>query len=164
MVVADRGLGTEVTRTCRPVGNLLLPGTPVHCAIIVWHWEIDPCRKKRKKRIDAQYTVSYGNSFPLPQGSADPTYKDDTDAFNDPGWNPFVQNYEVPVPPGMSPAQFDEAVQKSGNGYSQGPYNLLGPNSNTAAHNSVRGAGGSLPQHPLAVGQPPSNGGASGSW
>lgn len=72
------------------------------------------------------------------------TYIDDRNAFIYPGGG--NTNYLIPVPNGMTQAQFDAGVTAWGNQYSQGTYNLLlGPNSNTAAYNIIFGAGGKPP-------------------
>lgn len=149
--------GLEVTMTCRPVSAAGFAGLskPVHCAVVVWHWETDSCGKRRKV-IDAQYSVAGGGTSPLPQGSSHDTFQNDRNAFNNPGGN--NTNYNISPPPWMNQRQFDQAVQGVGNSYSQGQYNYTtpwnGPNSNTAAHNITTGAGGDVPQVPGMWGQP----------
>jgi hypothetical protein len=53
----------------------------------------------------------------------------------------------------MSSQDFDDAVRSIGYNYSQDPYRLTGPNSNTAANNIIENAGGNVPNVPGAVGQ-----------
>ena len=146
-------LGLEVTMTCRPVAAFAAIGmtAPVHCAVIVWHWEM--CGGTRTKVIDAQYSLPGGGTSPA--GPGDPTFQGDRNAFNsNPGPYGATQNYPVPPPPGMSQSDWDNAVINSGNNYSQGPYfPVPGPNSNTAANNIIMNAGGTPPNVPGAWGQ-----------
>ncbi len=145
--------GLNVTMTCRPVkmfGKLGL-SKPVHCGVFVWHWEVH-CGKKYKI-IDSQFSLPGGGTAPT-NDPANQTYQDDRTAFNNPGGN--NTNYDIPVPPQYSTsAAFDQAVTDSGNKYKQGPYELpgFGPNSNTAAHGIVSGAGGDPPEVPGAWSQ-----------
>ena len=136
--------GLDVTMTCRPVAAFGAVGmsSPVHCAVIVWHY--DECGRKV---IDAQYTVPGAGTSPT-RKPTDPTYAADRRAFGSgPG------NYPIPAPPGMSQGDWDRAVMNSGNNYSQGPYfPVPGPNSNTAAGNIITNAGGTVPSVPGALG------------
>jgi len=145
-------VGLETTMTCRPLANFASKATgwPIHCSDFVWHWETDPCTGVKYKVIDAQFSLPGGATRP----TADPknqTYVDDRDAFNNPGG--YSHNYDISPPSSESQSAFDQAVTNSGNSYSQGPYGLTGPNSNTAANNIIVGAGGTPPQVPGAVGQ-----------
>jgi hypothetical protein len=145
-------MGLEVTMTCRPLANPLsrLIGTPRHCSVIVWHWEKNPCSKSgRKKVIDHQYSLPGGGTAPTKDPN-NQTYKDDRNAFNNPGG--YNTNYDIPPPAGTSQSAFDNAVTNSGNNYSQGTYMLpgYGPNSNSAANNIIQNAGGTTPDVPGA--------------
>ena len=145
--------GLEVTMTCRPlelVGTLGL-SKPAHCGDFVWHWETDPCTGKKKKVIDAQFSLPGGQRKPAETKPNNPSYLHDRDAFYNPGDN--NTNYDIPPPPGMSQSDFDKAVTDKGNEYVQGPYSLLGPNSNTAADHIISSQGGAVPDVPGAVGQ-----------
>ncbi|MFY9260522.1 MAG: hypothetical protein WAO71_08455 [Gallionella sp.] len=148
--------------TCRPVGIFASMGfsKPVHCATFVWHWESSAC-DVRQKKIDAQYSLSWGRNKPLPQWSSHDTYYDDRKAFNGSG-----DNYLINPPSGMSQQQFDQATIRAGSTYSQGAYSLpgFGPNSNTSANDIITNAGGVPPDISGAAGQhyslpPPSVGG-----
>lgn len=139
-------LGLEVTLTCRTVGLFGRIGlsSPIHCAVFVWHWETDQsakCNCSKKKVIDAQYSLAGGGTKPTDDPN-NQTYKDDRLAFSN-----GSSNFVIPVPSGMSQSGFDQATIKSGNGYSQGTYMPpgYGPNSNSAAFNIIRGAGGVPP-------------------
>ncbi len=136
--------GLEVTMTCRPLN--LIPWKK-HCAVVVWHENECGIRI-----IDDQYSLSMGNSSPTDAENADDTYNIDRDGFENP--RPGVENYEIPVPP-IFPSQddFDNTVRRNGDSYSQGPYRLLGPNSNTAADNIIERSGGTVPNVPSAPGQ-----------
>jgi len=136
--------GLEVTMTCRPLN--LIPWKK-HCAVIVWHK--NECGIMI---IDDQYSLSMGNSSPTDEKNVDDTYDIDRDAFENP--QPGDENYEIPFPP-IFPSQtaFDNAVRHNGDNYSQGPYRLLGPNSNTAADNIIEKSGGTVPDVPSAPGQ-----------
>ena len=143
-------LGLEVTMTCRTVTgfNLLGYSKPVHCAVFVWHWVIDPCTGKKTKKIDAQYSLPGGANAPTTDPNND-TFKNDRSTFNDPVGS---TNYPISPPSGMSQDQFDSNVTNSGNNYSQGTYMPpgFGPNSNTAANNIILNGGGTPPQVPGA--------------
>ena len=146
-------LGLETTMTCRPVklfGKLGL-SQPVHCAVIVWHSKA-LCDGKKVKVIDAQYSLPGGGTSPTKDPN-NPTFRDDREAFNNPGGT--NSNYDIAPPPGVSQSDFDRAVTNSGNHYSQGTYMPpgYGPNSNTAAHNIITNAGGTPPDVPGAWGQ-----------
>jgi RHS repeat-associated protein len=141
--------GLYVTMVCRPL-SIPIAGTLgyVHCAVFVWH--IDKCFNVV---IDKQFSLRWGDQQPLPQGSGDPTYIDDRNAFFNlgKGGNGY---YLIPPPPGMNQKQFDQAVIKAGDSYKQGPYDpLRGPNSNTAADNIIERGGGKVPDVPRAPGQ-----------
>ncbi|MCP4494355.1 MAG: RHS repeat-associated core domain-containing protein, partial [Gammaproteobacteria bacterium] len=139
--------GLEVTMNCRPLSGLEFTGAK-HCSVIVWHWGDDGCGN-RKKVIDAQYSLSFGNTSPA--NTAPDTFQDDTDAFNSGNGN-----HEIPVPSGMTQDEFDQSVQNSGNSYTQGAYDptgTFGPNSNTAADNIIENGGGTVPDVSGAVGQ-----------
>ncbi|GGA37703.1 RHS repeat-associated core domain-containing protein [Dyella nitratireducens] len=144
--------GLNVTMTCRPLSALAILGwtTPKHCGDFVWHWATDPCTGKKYKVIDSQYSLPGFATAP----TTDPnnqTYIDDRAAFNNPGG--ANSNYDIPPPPGMTQAQFDQSVTNWGNQYSQGDYRLFpGPNSNTAAYDIIFGAGGNPPDVPDAPG------------
>ncbi|MHB1140647.1 MAG: RHS repeat-associated core domain-containing protein [Sulfuricaulis sp.] len=142
--------GLETTLVCRPVdlvGDIGL-SKPVHCSVIVWHWE-EKCGKKVRV-IDAQYSLPGGAQNPTTDRK-NQTYIDDRNAFNNPGGNNNL--YDIPPPPGMSQSAFDQNVISSGNTYSQGPYWPTGPNSNTTAFDIIRNAGGTPPTVPGAWGQ-----------
>jgi RHS repeat-associated protein len=146
-------LGLDTTMTCRPVklfGNLGL-SEPVHCSVIVWHWEAG-CDGKKRKIIDGQYSLLGGGTSPTTDPN-NPTFQDDRNAFNNPGGS--NTNYNIPAPPGTSQSDFDRAVMNSGSNYSQGTYMPpgYGPNSNTAANNIIQNAGGTPPNVPGAWGQ-----------
>ncbi|MBU1306642.1 MAG: hypothetical protein KKF33_14125 [Alphaproteobacteria bacterium] len=150
--------GLEVTMTCRPL-SLLPPGMakPVHCAVIVWHWEFDKCGNS-KKVIDSQYSLAGGGTGPVkPNGpmtqNESDTYNNDRNAFENPGANDT--NRIIWPPAGTTQSDFDKAVTGSGNNYSQGPYRIppTGNNSNTAADNIIENAGGTAPNIPGAWGQ-----------
>ena len=149
--------GLEVTMTCRPVAAAAKArmSSPVHCAVIVWHY--DECGRKV---IDAQYSLPGGGTSPTGDPN-DPTYSADKTAFENPGGT--NTNYPIPAPPGKSQSDFDQAVINSGNIYTQGPYwPLTGPNSNTAASNIISNAGGTPPNIPNAWGQSYQPGGSVG--
>ena len=142
-------MGLEVTMTCRPVAVIGKFGRPVHCSVFVWHWETDPCTGQKKKVIDAQYSLPFGETSP----TRDPnnrTFKDDQTAFSNPGGN--NQNYLIPPPAGVSQNAFDQRTINSGDSYSQSTYMPpgYGPNSNSAANNIIRNAGGTPPNVPGA--------------
>jgi hypothetical protein len=63
-------------------------------------------------------------------------------------------NYYISPPVGTSQAEFDAAVIASGTNYAlPAPYQLSGPNSNTAAAGIIAGAGGIAPDVPRALGE-----------
>jgi RHS repeat-associated protein len=145
-------LGLNVTMTCRPLSFVAKFGgtSPKHCGDFVWHWATDPCTGKKHKVIDAQFSLPGFATAP----TIDPnnqTYQDDRNAFyNEGGGN---SNYNIPPPPGMTQAQFDQNVTSWGNQYSQGEYRLFpGPNSNSSAYDIIRGGGGNPPDVPDAPG------------
>ncbi|MBA3582901.1 MAG: RHS repeat protein, partial [Gammaproteobacteria bacterium] len=141
-------LGLEVTMNCRPLGGGLGWTGAKHCSVIIWHYEMDKCGDI-KEVIDSQYSVSYGDTTPLPQGSSDSTYVDDTTAFES-----GDGNYRIDVPSNMSSQEFDTAVKQQGDAYNADSYRpIMGPNSNTAADNIIEGAGGIVPSIPGAVAQ-----------
>ena len=120
-----------------------------HCSGIVWHWETDKCGGK-KQVIDNQFSLPGSANSPT-QDTTNSTYTNDRNAFNNP--QPVDGNFPVPPPAGVSQSDFDIAVTQSGSSYVQGDYRLLGPNSNTAASNIIRGAGGTPPNVLGAFGQ-----------
>ncbi len=137
-------LGLETTVVCRPIKVRGVSGTGlVHCAVFVWHWEVDGCGNKIKV-IDGQYSVA-GTQTPQTGRPHETTYRDDRDAFNNPGG--INDHYPIPPPLGMNQQDFDNAVMQAGTNYNSGePYRpFLGPNSNTAADNIVEQAGGTMP-------------------
>ncbi len=136
--------GLKVTMTCRPLS--LVPWKK-HCAVIVWH--NDKCGNKV---IDDQYSLSMGNTSPTDPGNPDDTYHSDSAAFENPQGGD--ENHPIPIPP-IYPSQdaFDDVVKRNGDHYSQGPYRLWGPNSNTAADNIIERSGGNAPNVPTAPGQ-----------
>jgi RHS repeat-associated protein len=142
--------GLETTLVCRPIAAVGAIGMskPVHCSVIVWHWE-EKCGKKVRV-IDAQYSLSGGARRPT-TNTNDQTYLDDRNAFSNPGGNNNL--YNIPPPSSMSQGDFDQNVISSGNTYSQDPYWPTGPNSNTAAFDIIRNAGGTPPNVPGAWGQ-----------
>lgn len=144
--------GRTVTMTCRPLSMLGAIGvnTIMHCSAIIWHYEKDPCTGELHKVITAQYSLPYGARQPTTNQS-NQTYKDDRDAFNSPTSNDY--NYDIAPPPGVSQSDFDNQVTQFGSTYSQGPYHLTGPNSNTAAADIIAGPGGTPPPVPGAVGE-----------
>lgn len=81
-----------------------------------------------------------GNHYPGRQGMQGPRHHAAVGAGN----------YPIPVPPGMTQSQFDNAVTNSGNNYNQGTYMPpgYGPNSNSAANNIIQNAGGTTPDVP----------------
>jgi RHS repeat-associated protein len=135
--------GFVVTMTCSGIGV-------VHCADFVWHWVTDPCTGVRQKVVDAQYSLGYGGQKPVTD-QRDPQFWGDRWYFYNPGM--VGTNYDIPVPQGMTSGQFDQSVMNVGNSYSQDPYFMLGPNSNTAANSIITEAGGTTPDVPGAVGQ-----------
>jgi RHS repeat-associated protein len=142
--------GRNVTMVCRPLSLVGKIGgsLPVHCGVIVWHWSTD-CPPK--KIVDRQFSLPGFGQRPTIDPN-NPTYRDDRNAFTNPGPNDL--NYNIDIPAGMSQAQFDAAVIDSGKGYVlPGPYSLQGPNSNTAANDIIRGAGGVPPSVLTAPGQ-----------
>lgn len=124
--------GLDVTMTCRPLSPAasLGWGVPQHCSVMVWHWVKDKCGH-RHKVITAQYSLPYGGTRPAATPPSNDTYQSDRNAFYNPGGD--NENYDIAPPAGMSQAQFDNSVTQAGANYSQGPYSLTGPNSNTAA-------------------------------
>jgi len=149
-------LGLDVTMTCRPVAAFGAVGmsSPVHCAVIVWHY--DQCGRKV---IDTQYSVAGGGTSPT-RDPTDPTFAADRRAFGS-----GAGNSPIPATTGMSQSDWDRAVTNSGNNYSQGPYfPVPGPNSNTAAGNIITNAGGTVPNVPGAwgMGYQPFTGGSIG--
>ena len=142
LIFADP-VGLDVTVQCRPIDDPRVRWLGiVHCADFVWHWEIDKCGNRRKV-VDGQYSVAGGQT---PQTDPTlPTYSADRRAFSNPGTD--IQQYPVPPPPGMSQQDWDNAVMNAGEHYrSAEPYDAVwGPNSNTAAHDIVRNAGGTPP-------------------
>lgn len=142
--------GTNVTMTCRPLAPAAAIGlsSPKHCGVIVWHWNND-C--PQKKVIDKQFSLAGGTQQPTTD-SLNSTYVADQNAFDNPGISDL--NLQIAVPKGMTSSQFDAAVITSGNSYTlPGPYNYLGPNSNTAAASIISGAGGVPPSVPDAPGE-----------
>lgn len=142
--------GREVTLTYRPLSGLAAIGITgiKHCGVIVWHWS-KGC--PRKKIIDAQYSLPGFQQSPTKDPN-NKTYIDDRNAFNNSvGPN---ENYNISVPPGMTQLKFDASVITQGDIYSlPGDYALFGQNSNTAASDIIRNAGGSVPDVPGAPGQ-----------
>ena len=138
--------GLEVTMVCRRIKDWRtdMAGGMKHCAVFVWHWEVDECTGEKKKVIDRQYSVA-ANKVPFQQGSDKFTYTEDTAAFNNPGGE--NEHYEIAPPKGWTQDQFDQSVTNSGDFYASGEdYSaLLGPNSNTAADNIIETAGGVAP-------------------
>ena len=140
--------GLAVSLTCRPlsVPGKLGMGFPLHCGTFVWHWEKDKCGNWVKV-IDKQFSLAGYTQRPAAPGND--TYIDDRKAFLSPGGS--NTNFYIPVPAGMSQAQFDAAVTLSGNNYSlPSGYSLTGPNSNTAAATIITNAGGAVPSVPGA--------------
>jgi RHS repeat-associated protein len=140
--------GTNVSMTCGPLtGPLGIGGVLKHCGVVVWHWSED-CPPK--KIIDRQFSNPGFSTTPTsnPQNL---TYQNDQIAFYNPGGT--NTNYDIPVPGSMTSTQFDSAVIATGSGFSNPIYIPWGPNSNTAATEIISGAGGTVPNVPLAVGQ-----------
>ncbi len=134
--------GLKVTVVCRSVDDPLAPGQK-HCSVFVWHWD-----KECKKIIDKQYSLA-ANNVPFSQGSPRPTYRMDTDAFNNPGGG--NEHYDIPPPEGWTEAEFDQSVTNSGQFYGASDYRpFWGPNSNTATDNIIERAGGVMPDIPGA--------------
>jgi RHS repeat-associated protein len=152
--------GQIVTMTCRPLSGLSwfakipLIGqlTPQHCGVVVWHWNTCP----QKIVIERQFSLAGYTQSPT-QDPSNQTYRDDTASF----YNVMGNNYLVSPPPGVSQDQFDAAVINSGANYTlPGAYELLGPNSNTAAAQIISGAGATVPNNayaPAQLWQPPPN-------
>ncbi len=130
---------------CRPLNSILGRAGYLHCAVFVWHWFRDPCTGENLfKVIDAQFSLPRGGTAPSQTPQDNPTYKNDRNSFMNPGLND--QHHNIPPPPNVSQPDFDGKVTTSGEGYSQRPYDaVLGPNSNSAAFNILRGAGGVPP-------------------
>ncbi len=140
-------LGLEVTIVCRPAGSSWSPVK--HCFVVVWHWESDPCTGERFRVIDRQYTVGGDQDEPYQQDSTEPTFTDDTEAFYNPPPNDF---YNIPVPPGHTQQEFDDAVTQEGEIYDE-DYSYTGRTSNAAANDIVGRAGGTVPDISGAYGQ-----------
>lgn len=145
--VADRPItfsdpfGLEVTTHCRTIDDSRVAWLGIkHCAVFVWHWEVKGCPPKRKKVIDAQYSIAGGRT---PQGPTGLTYRLDAESFN----NGSGEDYAVAPPGGMGGNEWDDAVRNAGDNYNSGePYDAVwGPNSNTAAHDIITNAGGTPP-------------------
>jgi uncharacterized protein RhaS with RHS repeats len=133
-------LGLETTLVCRSTG-VNLSGFPLHCSVVVWHYERD-CLGHRFKVIDAQFSLP-GWTHDFTGDQSNPTYRDDRNAFNNPGEN--SGNWDKAPLTGVSQPVFDQRVIDAGNVYHQNDYALLGPNSNTAAFSIIRDAGGTPP-------------------
>jgi RHS repeat-associated protein len=139
--------GLATTMVCRPLSGIMGLTGARHCSVVVWHEECG------RRVIDRQYSLTYGDTRPLRPGSPDATYTDDTNAFNNPGGG--NDHYDIPVPPGMTPQQFDNNIIQTGDNYTQGTYDPLGigNNSNTAADNIIEYSGGDAPDVWNAPGQ-----------
>jgi RHS repeat-associated protein len=133
--------GLDVTLTCRPLSLLHGLSKPVHCGVFVWHRLGGGCMVA----IDRQFSLGGGDTT---FNGSPGTSRDDRDSFFGKG-----VNYDIPVPVPFTPEGFDQNVIDHGLGYSQGPYRLWGPNSNTAAFGVITAAGGTVPTVAGAVGQ-----------
>lgn len=136
-------MGLEVTTVCRPIEDPWVQWAGIlHCAVFVWHWMTDECGIKRRV-VDSQFSIAGGEKAQTDPTL--PTYRADRDAFNNPG-NGTLE-YDDPAPLGLTKNDWDAAVTNAGTHYnSASPYNaMLGPNSNTAAHDIIQQAGGIPP-------------------
>ena len=131
--------GEQVTIICRPLAGLGALTHMRHCAIVV-ETEGDACIAA------GTYQFSLGK----PE-----VYDTDTNAWNNRD-NPVkddVSTYPISPHQGRSDVEFDYDVTQSATGYRADRYsNPYGPNSNTAAVQSVIDAGGSVPAIPRAPG------------
>ena len=99
--------------------------------------------------VVAQFSLRQGfTTFDKP-GNYGQVYGTDRRAFRSHrAGRPFYgdQFHYIAVPSGMTACEFDQRVFLEASGYSQGPYSAVrGPNSNTAAHNAIVRAGGTVP-------------------
>jgi RHS repeat-associated protein len=138
--------GEQVTIICRPLAGLGVATLMRHCAIIV-ETEGDACIAAGTHQFSLGKPDTAFNQTPE-------VYDTDTNAWNERD-NPFddVSTYPISPPQGRSDVEFDYDVVQSATGYRADRYsNPYGPNSNTAAVQSVIDAGGSVPAIPRAPG------------
>ena len=139
--------GEAVEYLCRPIMRLPFYIPPaIHCAVFVTPDSNCDCDLGGEDEHvpTIQFSLEGGaRGFDLAGTSRE--YRMDREYYS--GQRPGARRWIVPVPPGMSSCEFDSKVIEKGKEYQQGPYSaVLGPNSNTAAANIIRRAGGNPPR------------------
>ena len=132
----------------RPLGLFYSRGT--HCAVFVYESECQcGVPEEDEHGVNAQFSLRRGaTTFDRP-GNYGEVYRTDRRAFRSlRAGRPFFgdQFHYIPVPSGKTACEFDRKVYNEASKYWQGEYRaVLGPNSNTAAHNVLTRAGGQVP-------------------
>ena len=144
--------GEAVAMVCRrlagPLSLFYSRGT--HCAVFVFETDCEcGLPDEDENEVVAQFSLRRGaTTFDKP-GNFGEVYREDRRAFRSlRTGRPFFgdQIHYIPVPPGMTKYEFDKRVYNEGGKYRQGEYRAVrGPNSNTAAHNTITRAGGTVP-------------------
>ncbi len=144
--------GDAVALVCRrldgPLGMFYSRGT--HCAVFVYETECEcGLPDEDTDGVVAQFSLRAGaTTFDKP-GNYGQVYWTDRRAYRSlRAGLPFYGDhfYYIPAPPGVTKCQFDRNVYDEAVKYSQGEYSaVFGPNSNTAAHNAITRAGGTVP-------------------
>ena len=144
--------GEAVTLLCRRleggVGDLLgLFPYGRHCAVFVHDTTCDMCFDDVEDGVIAQFSLSWGDDR-FTRDKNNPTYQTDRRHWRNTNshWGRPAR-YPISVPPGMTPCEFDLRMIEAGRSYIQRPYSnwFGGANSNTAAINAIRDAGGVPP-------------------
>jgi RHS repeat-associated protein len=139
--------GQETILVCRPLDSWLggdVGSRRQHCAAFVVKDKND-CWCDSQADPDGiirQFSLAGGNQAFDDPGNPTDVYRTDRREYNTGEW-PQTGKWPVKVPAGMTSCEFDGRVISEGIRYHQGEYRAyLGPNSNTAAYNLIRRAGG----------------------
>lgn len=135
---ANEGVCTSLV--CRPTWVVA-----EHCSAFVAQ-----CGDPSTAQIERQFSLQGFSSTFDPQGSTSDTFLRDLEAFRNPGGS----NVHIPIsaPSGVSARQFADQVIYFGDNYRGPPYQILGPNSNSAAGYPFYQSGGSVPNRIRAPG------------